>query len=209
MDTLIKNCYNCNDDNRTNYQLLFILFNGVILMEKKIDRNRQYRTIIILALILSIVTLSIAFILVNQTFSIDRIKNLKGTSWDISFDNLSSPSLVGSATIDTPAVLKNNSTIITFEISLKQLNDSITYYFDIVNNGELNAKINNINMLGVPSRTENLTWSLTYADGRDLTLGDHLDAGDSKRIKLTIKATNIPTDDITLNLGATIEYEQY
>jgi hypothetical protein len=178
-------------------------------MEKKIDRNRQYRTIIILALILSIVTLSIAFILVNQTFSIDRIKNLKGTSWDISFDNLSSPSLVGSATIDTPAVLKNNSTIITFEISLKQLNDSITYYFDIVNNGELNAKINNINMLGVPSRTENLTWSLTYADGRDLTLGDHLDAGDSKRIKLTIKATNIPTDDITLNLGATIEYEQY
>lgn len=173
------------------------------------DANRKYRYLVILTLILSITTFSIAFATISQVIYINGIARQKGSTWSITFDNLSSPLLVGRASVDKPAELKNNSTTINFEISLLQKEDSVTYYFDVKNTGAINAKINAITLLGIPNKTETLTWYLTYADGNDLSIGDILNAGEIKKLKLTVVSTALPTNDISLNLGATIEYIQY
>lgn len=174
-----------------------------------IGKDRKYRFVIILALILSIVTLSVAFTIVDQVLSIDGTKKLTSSSWNITFDNLSSPSLVGSATIEKPAFLRNDSTTFSFEVSFKYSGDSVIYYFDVKNNGSIDAKISSINLLGIPNKTENLIWTLTYADGKELSIGDTLGVGITKNLKLVITATTIPAKDTSFNLGATIDYVQY
>lgn len=177
------------------------------------DQNKRYRIFVIFALVTGIMTLSIAFTTVSKMIKIDGTSNKKGTTWSITFANLSKPILTGKATVDYDAKLINNSTTLNFAVSLQNSEDSVIYYFDIKNNGTYDAIVNTVTLTGLSSAlANNIKYTLTYADGSSIEFGDTLDSGETRNLKLMItyiSSTNTSTTDIFLNLGATVEYIQY
>src|SRR5574344_1708583 len=178
------------------------------------ERDRGFRIIAIIAICLSVVGLGIGYSALNATLNINTKTTLKGSSWSINVGNISEPSIVGSAAeVNAPT---NVSSTITFDVSLKKPGDSITYIFDVVNDGTLDAKLSSTpTFTGVTEAAEKaITYKLTYADGTEIAANDTLVAGSSnaKKMKMVVTydsdATTVQSEDTTLSIKATLLYVQ-
>lgn len=177
------------------------------------EKDRSFRSLAVVAILIAIVGISVAFAALSQVLTVNGTTKVKGGSWSVSFANLQTPTSVGIASIDTAATLTNNSTTMNFAVSLTQPGDSVTYLFDVTNTGTIDSKVSAVSLSGVTeAQAANVTYTLTYADGTAITVGDTLNAGTTKNLKLVVTfnstATSVPNTDITLNLGATITYTQ-
>lgn len=177
------------------------------------DKDRSFRSLAVIAVMIAVVGISVAFAALSQTLTINGTTTVKGGTWNISFANLAAPSVTGTATIDTAATLTSNSTTMNFAVSLKKPSDSVVYLFDVKNNGSIDAKITAVNLTGVTTaQAANVNYTLTYADGTPIAVNDTLNAGATKNLKLTVTfdsaATTVSGTDIPLSLGATITYTQ-
>ena len=186
------------------------------------EKNRGMRTIAIIALIVSVIGLSVGFAAFAQTLNIGGVGKVKGNTWLIQFANLSTPTLgsgiTGDATVDTTASI-TGGTSISFAVSLYFPSDEVYYDFEVQNNGTLDAEISSITLSGVDTALlQKVNYSLKYDNGDGtftaLAVGDTLDAGDAKDLRLVVQldpgtlATELPSTDVSLSLGATIVYEQ-
>ena len=196
------------------------------------NRNKG-KIIIVVFLCVCIISLSIGFAVLGSDLEISGIADVKTSSWDIHFKNLSSVTKVGMAEeITHPTIKENNgvaSTLIgDYSVSLKAPKDYIYYTFDIVNEGDYDAKIGFINIptpkcSGSGSNAtndaanvcNNLTYTLTYTDTlQSLSLNDTLKKGETKNVKLKltygdVTALELPKGDVTIsNLQVSINYVQ-
>jgi len=177
--------------------------------------GRGTRNIAIIAVFLAVLGMTIGFAALQQTLNIDGTATIRTASWDITFANLSSATLVGEATVDTPAALASGSTTMTFGVSLNQPGDSVTYEVDMVNNGSISARISSVNLTGVaPANAAHVTYTVTYVNGSPINVNDVLAPGQTRRIRVVVSYNNItdpaqlPNADIPLSLGATIVFVQ-
>lgn len=93
----------------------------------------------VVSLIVSVICLSIAFAAMSTNLIINGDAALENSSWDIHFENLSEPKIVGTAKeLKEPSI--DDTTIKNVSVSLKNPGDSVTYEFDIVNAGTTDAK---------------------------------------------------------------------
>ena len=179
-------------------------------MENKTGRGT--RNIAIAAVLLAIIGMTIGFAALSQTLTIGGVATVRQASWDITFANLSTPTLTGEAAVVTPAALVSSGTTMNFAVSLKQPNDSVVYEVDMVNNGSINARVSSVSLTGVSDAVAaNVTYTLTYANGDPINVNDTLNAGQTRRVRLTVSynaVTTLPSADIPLNLGATIVFVQ-
>ena len=104
------------------------------------EKERRIKILSIVALIVAILGLTVAFAALSETLTINGTASVEAASWDIHFENLSDAVLTGDASVATPPTL-NNTSITDFESVLTKPGDSITYEFDIVNDGTIDAKI--------------------------------------------------------------------
>lgn len=172
---------------------------------------------------------TIVFAGFTQQLDIQGKATVKKSSWSIKFADLKPVIITGTATEVTAPTINNSDTNISeYDVTLTTPGDSITYNFDVVNEGTFNAAISSIT---IPTPTcegngenaitdasnvcSNLTYTLTYADGSAISVGDSLLAGATKSLKLTLKysidttAEQLPTDDVSIsNLGISIIYAQ-
>ena len=187
-------------------------------------------------LIVGIVSMTIAYAALTQRLNINSNARVlsKNSSWNIHFTNLSAPTKTGYAQVRSgeELVLDSSSTTLSgLTATLSAPGDSVSYTFDVINEGTINAKINTsgVHLANVASATctgspvpsaadctlvkNNLTYTLTYANGAALADGDKLAAGATKSLKLTItynaSATDVPSDDVTISgLDSYIDYIQ-
>ena len=151
------------------------------------------------------------------------------SKWDIHFENVSSITTSGTSKVlnsHQPVINSNNPTQIQdYEVSLTSPSDSISFTFDVVNDGNYNAKITSVNV-GTPECTStdtvsatnmcnNLTYSITYASGTIIQTNDLVYAKDKVTMKVTLTfndisdASLLPTVGVSIsNLGITINIEQ-
>jgi hypothetical protein len=177
------------------------------------EKDRSFRSLAVIAILVAVVGVSIAFAALSQVLTINGVTKVKGGQWAVSFANLQTPTIIGDAIIDTTATLANGSTTMNFAVSLVKPTDSVTYYFDVKNSGTIDAKISAVTLTGVTEAlAADVTYTLTYADGSAIAMNDTLNAGVTKNLKLVVtfnsSATSLPSSDVTLNLGATITYVQ-
>jgi len=169
--------------------------------------GRTIRNIAIIAILIALIGVGSSFAALSQNINIGGTAIVRGGTWDIRFANLEQPIIVGAASIDTPATLTLGTTM-HFAVSLNELNDSVTYEFDMVNNGSIDVRINAVKLTGVTEAMANsITYTLTYANGNPIAVNDELSAGEAKPLRLTISLDQLPntsTRNIPLNLGATI-----
>lgn len=199
-------------------------------------RGKKIGATLIAILIISIVTLTVAYAALSETLTISGSGTVNASNWDIKLNNSTTKtnSKTGTATYTTPVV---NGTTISYSVGLTKPSDSVTLYFDVLNNGDVTGEITSI-ISSTPTCTSatgntadadlvcnNLEISLVYSDGSSVQVGDVINtegyrclngstsSSTKAYIKLVIKLkdsmTSVPTSEVTIsNLKHDIIYSQ-
>lgn len=94
--------------------------------------------ILVLALVAAIGVVYAAY---TQSLNINGTANVKANSWKIKFANLQDVKLTGEAQeIVKPTLSADSTTIGNYSVLISKPGDSVTYTFDIVNEGTFNSK---------------------------------------------------------------------
>lgn len=202
--------------------------------------GEKTKSLLIGLLIIGLVAMTVAYAALSQTLTISSSAKVesKSSNWDIHFDNLAaaSGSPHGYATIVSPLTKSAATTLSGLNVTLKAPGDYVSYTFDVVNGGTINAKIDTngvslpdvstISMAGdtttgtadIAIVRANLEYTLVYGTGdakagQAPAVNDTLNAGQTRHMVLTIKykdnANNLPTNDVTISaLNASLTYVQ-
>ncbi len=192
-------------------------------------KRNNYKMYIIGSIILSVIALTG---LIYAAFTGQL--NIRGTSvnrhskWDVHFENLSTITTTHTAKVldnKEPKIGDDLLSITDYDVSLTTPGDSISFTFDVVNEGNYNAKITAIN-IDTPECTgsdetsnnnvcNNITYTLTQASGSSVNVNDVIYAKDHLTLKVTltykdtVTASELATSDVSIsNLGITIDFEQ-
>lgn len=99
--------------------------------------NKKYKIISGGVLVIALVAMiGIVYAAYSQTLNINGDATVKANSWNVHFANLSEVEITGEAKEITKPSIKNNSTTIgDYSVLLSKPGDTVTYDFDIVNDG--------------------------------------------------------------------------
>jgi hypothetical protein len=103
------------------------------------EKQRNTRTLILVTLIVAVLGLTIAYASMSKVLTIKGSTGLTASTWDIHFENLSEVETTGAATATKPTL--SDTTITGFEATVTKPGDSVTFEFDIVNAGTMDATI--------------------------------------------------------------------
>lgn len=189
-------------------------------------RRTSFKYLFIVVLLVGVFGMGIAYALLSTTLTINGTTSVSVATWDIHFDNLSA-SKTGGASYTLPQFTSGTS-LTDYEIILTEPGDSVSFTFDIVNNGTISSKLESL-VKGTPSCRgvagsstgitdgpivcNNITYSFTYSDGSTIAVGDTLNKQVTKTVKLTLSynenATQVPVNDVAIsNLDITMIYNQ-
>lgn len=195
-------------------------------------------------LALAVVTLfGIAYAAFTQNLRINGSATTVATTWDIHLENLrpvdANDNVTGLKTgtavqLTAPAIGANSSSIGDFSVSLTSPGDSISYIFDVVNDGDYNAKISSLGVLSnntyvfptpvcsVNNDSTNtsavnvcqyLEYTLKYYDTTNnvattaVGVDDALNAGQTKTMILTLKYNDFSGRELTADELSAIDTE--
>ena len=156
------------------------------------EMKRQVQVIAVLMLCLVIICLTIAYALMSDKLSVTD--NSKKELWDIHISDVSA-SIVGSTTYKLPTI--NGTNLNEFEVNLTKPGDSVTFVFDIINDGNVNAVLSNINKskykcsndkgVELEEICNQLTYKFTKENGEKIEEGTVLYADTKEKVRLTIE----------------------
>ena len=191
------------------------------------DNRKVLYGLVALALVLSVVGISIGFASMSQDLTISGTTEVVPASWKIKFANLSSPTIAGDATVTTAPTIQGDTHIGNYAIQLTMPGDSVTYTFDVVNEGSIDAELTSLvmatptftasgtNNAGTDATTvqTNFVYTLTYSDGSTISVDDALAANSSVTLKLVVgydtNATALPQDSVSVTgMDITLTYGQ-
>lgn len=190
------------------------------------DGKKTLYYFIALSLVLSLVGISVGFAAMSSQLNVNGTANVVPASWKVKFDNLSSPTITGSAEVVQAPTIESDTHIGNYEVKLTKPGDEIVYTFDIVNEGTLDAELSTYTftqptITGTGDKatedaaivSKNLVYTLTYADGSAINQNDELDKAETKSLKLTIgyksDATELPAKTVSVsNMDVTFVYAQ-
>lgn len=105
------------------------------------ERNRKIKTLSLVALIVAVLGLGVAFAALSSKLTINGSAKAQGGSWNIHFaKTLDMPTqTTGNASFTEPTLY--DTSILGFKATVTKPGDSVTYYFDIVNSGTVDALV--------------------------------------------------------------------
>lgn len=211
------------------------------------ERQRGIKALSLVALIVAVLGLTVAFAAMTQTLTINGTAKVDTAKWDIHYEYITDgektakklqASTTGHASVPNPETAKIDegaTSISDIDMTLTRPGDSVSYDFNVVNAGDINAKITTFTKQVTPTCTGtdsdaekaaadadlvcgNLTYSLNYVttEGENEVLtpvaeNDTLDGGQTKKLRLTLKydGTTLPGNDVNLtNMTITTIYTQ-
>lgn len=191
------------------------------------DNKKVLYGLVALALVLSVVGISIGFAAMSTDLTINGSAEVVPASWDIKFKDLSSPTIAGDAEVTTAPTITSDTHIGNYAVKLTKPGDSVTYTFKVANDGTIDAKLTDF-IKATPTFTgtgatasadativqNNFEYTVTYSDDTAITKNtDELDAESYKTVKLVVgykaDATELPTNTVTISgLDVTFTYGQ-
>lgn len=179
------------------------------------ERDKGFRILAIVALCIAVAGLSIGYAALSQDLTITGIATKAAGDWDVHFANLSSPTIVGTAAVESVANL--NFTTLTVDVSVLKPGDSVSYTFDVVNDGNIDAKLSAVPIINGASAAleKNIHVTLTHADGSALVANEDLlfaTGSNTTSLKLTITfdaaSASVTNEEIDLPISTTLTYIQ-
>ena len=181
------------------------------------EKQRREKALVIVVLLVVIAGLTVAFAALSTTLNINGTAYLDAAKWGIRFENLSSPTKIGSATTTGTAKIEEtkSASITGMNVSLSIPGDKIVYTVDLVNKGTINAKIDNIEKTQLTSEQQRyLTFKVTDKNGYEIKQGDILEKGETKKITITIEfikdltKEDLPKQTSTISLSYKLNFVQ-
>ena len=192
--------------------------------------SNTVKNVILGILAVALVGMTIAYAALTQRLTIDSQASVAGSTWDVHFTNLGAAQTTGEPTITTPPEL-SNTTISDLDVAFKLPGESVSYTFDIVNNGTIDARLDQLKIntkdSGITCKDkltstetdesrnvcDNIVFTITQADGQPINEQAVLASQATLNAKLTVTfnsaATSVPTQEITVDgLDAVFEYIQ-
>ena len=154
------------------------------------EKERSVKLLIISILFMLIAGLTVAFAALSTTLNINGTAYLDAAKWGIKFENLSEPVKVGNASVvGTSKIEETKSAEITgINVNLSTPGDKVTYTVDLVNEGTINAKIDKIEKTQLTSEQQRyLTFKVADQNGKEVSEGDILSAGETRNLTITIE----------------------
>lgn len=193
------------------------------------EKKERTKTILILILIVGIVSMTVAYAQLTQRLNINATgKVLNKDNWNVHFDDPVGPATTGYASIEEGKglVRRGTTTLENLVAVLKAPGDSVSYTFNVKNDGELDAKISDVFMSNIVDANYNgaseadktlvkqyIYYTLVYTNsGVAPKMGDVLAKGQSVNMTLTIgyssEAPSLPDATVTVSgINAHIDYE--
>ena len=181
------------------------------------EKERRTKALVIVVLLIVIAGLTVAFAALSTTLNINGTAYLDAAKWGIRFENLSSPTKIGSATTTGTAKIEETKAaeITDMNVSLSIPGDKVVYTVDLVNKGTINAKIDNIEKTVLTSEQQRyLTFKVTDQNGYEIKQGDILEKGETKKITITIEfikdltKEDLPKQTSTISLSYKLNFVQ-
>ena len=181
------------------------------------EKERRTKALVIVVLLVVIAGLTVAFAALSTTLNINGTAYLDAAKWGIRFENLSSPTKIGSATTTGTAKIEETKAaeITDMNVSLSTPGDKVTYTVDLVNKGTINAKIDNIEKTVLTSEQQKyLIFKVTDKDGREVSEGNILSAGETRNLTITIEFIkdltkgDLPKQTSTISLSYKLNFVQ-
>ncbi len=171
-----------------------------------------------------VIGITVAFAAINSELNITGTGNVNKSTFKVVMANLSGPVTTSDAVVDSPAVLSDYK-LEGFNASFTMPDASVSYSFDVVNQGDWDAKIGALTKaIPVCTTTDpadqavadevcsRLTYSLVYtAGGATVAEDDTLLEGETKRMTLTLHlgGQDLTPEDVAItNLDITLVYVQ-
>ena len=187
--------------------------------------SEKTRNIILIVLAVCLIGITVAYATLSQNLNISGVAKVGKTSWNIHFTKVLTPKAEGYAE-GGKATLNSDSTVLTVsEGILKVPGDTITYVFDVINEGDLDAEVETVlttidsckasdDTIDVTMYCDKIKYDLVYQDTKEaVKKNDQLLKGESKTLNLIItydknkELTSLPNTEIVLdNITSTINY---
>ena len=181
------------------------------------EKERRTKALVVVVLLIVVAGLTVAFAALSATLNINGTAYLDAAKWGIKFENLSSPTKIGSATTTGTAKIEESKSaeITGINVSLSTPGDKVTYTVDLVNEGTINAKIDNIEKTVLTSEQQRyLTFKVTDRDGKEVSEGDILSKGETRNLTITIEfikdltKEDLPKQTSTISLSYNLNFVQ-
>ena len=181
------------------------------------EKERRTKALVIVVMLIVVAGLTVAFAALSTTLNINGTAYLDAAKWGIKFENLSSPTKIGSATTTGTAKIEETKSaeINGINVSLSTPGDKVTYTVDLVNKGTINAKIDNIEKTVLTSEQQRyLTFKVTDQNGKEISQGDILGKGETRNLSITIEfikdltKEDLPTITSTISLSYKLNFVQ-
>ena len=181
------------------------------------EKERRTKALVVVVLLIVVAGLTIAFAALSATLNINGTAYLDAAKWGIRFENLSEPVKVGTATTTGTAKIEETKAaeITDMNVSLSTPGDKVTYTVDLVNKGTINAKIDNIEKTVLTSEQQKyLIFKVTDKDGREVSEGNILSAGETRNLTITIEFIkdltkgDLPKQTSTISLSYKLNFVQ-
>lgn len=196
-------------------------------MSNKVFKDKRISSLVGMIFIACISAIGVSFVYASVTnkLNMNGHASMNSAKWSIYFKNLSDANLKGSTIeVSKPNIQNNSTSISDFDIQFINGMDGVSYTFDVINDGSLDAKISSIVIpkpicigIGEDSYEDSnlicnhLTYTLTYIDGSKIQPGDTLDKGQTKSFILNLEysSTQLPKNKVEISgLSITLIYAQ-
>ena len=176
-------------------------------------KQRNKKKLLLSIFLLLLVAIGIGYAYLTSNLSITGATEVVSNTWNIHFENIQVKD--GSVTATTSPTLSNNNTSITYTIDLNRPKEFYEFTVDVKNDGTLPGKVSISSLSGLDTTSSKLIdYSVTYTNGNPVNIGDILNAGSKKTIKVRtfykddITSTDFPANDLNLTLTYTLQYVQ-
>ena len=180
------------------------------------EKQRRIKILSLSAVIVAVLGLTVAFAALSTTLNIKGSAYLDAAKWGIKFQNLSEPSIVGEASDAKTAKIEKDVSINDIKVTLSKPGDSVTYTVDLINDGDINAKIENIEKTNLTEEQQKyITFTVKYKeDDTELKIGDILSKGQVKPLVIKIEyrkdleSSDLPKSAQEINLSYKLDFVQ-
>jgi hypothetical protein len=185
------------------------------------EKSRNYVVFGVLALVVSLVAVSLAYAGFTQTLNINGTASIKTANWNVHFANVANKTLSTGASWGTQPALDGATKIGDYSVTFTTPGQSASFEFDVENTGSFAAKLTSLTV-GTPTCSgdnsftcSQITYVLTEkGSSTPITAADSsvLDAYTGKKtyvLTLTYvdsgNSTNLPSSDVSIS-GLAVQF---